>query len=129
VAIRAQDHESLDSGEELPHIARPGIAQQSIPGPGGQGNLLALAFAGSRENVVDQQIEVFPAAAEWRQHHHGVGQPVVEVGPESFALLELVTVAIGGGHDQGVHANILVGADTAKLSALEEPQQPRLKLQ
>ena len=124
-----QDHGALHGVLQFAHISRPIVLQQQVAG------LLRDAFHRLAKTEIvtldeefDERENILLAMPQGRNEDGDDAEPVEQVlakGPIAHALLQ---IAIGGGDDADIHADILHAADAADGLILQRPQQFRLQV-
>src|SRR5689334_22279192 len=118
-----QDRGALNHAEQLPIIARPIVAHQTIHRlPGESLQRLAEIFGEAAKEVADQQRNVFTALAQRRQAQWEYVQTVKQIRSKAVGLYRFSEVAIRRGDDTDGNFDRLRGAHSLELSFLENPE-------
>ena len=109
---------------QLPHIARPGVAQQGctlawLQAAFGQ----AMAAAGGFGKVLEQQQGIFAALAQRGDAQRGNVQAVIQVGAEAALVGGLTEVFLGRGDHPDIQRDQLVTAKAFDHPLLQQAQQ------
>src|SRR5438552_3349644 len=124
------DDGPLDHVLELPHIARPGIPDESVQALRSDGlDALLEPATQLREEVLGEQRDVLGALAQRRHAHGEDGQPVEEIASERAPLDLGLEVLVGGGDEADVDVDGPVGAHRGHLLLLDGPQELALEVQ
>jgi hypothetical protein len=125
-----EDHRALDDVLQLPHVARPGVANQGVHDRRWDGlDPPAHPPGEPLGEMAHQTRDVLRAIAQGRQHEREDVQAVVEVTAEAAVSDHLGQVAVGGRHQAHVHPKRLGAAQALELLLLEHAKQPGLQLE
>ncbi|MNZ11188.1 hypothetical protein D3C78_280510 [compost metagenome] len=123
------DRHALHQVGQLAHVARPVVVAQRHDRGGVEADGTALLVLHARDELVDQQRDVFHPLAQ-RRHLDGEDvEAVVEILAEAAGLDHLFEVLVGGGDDAHVDVLGLVAADPLEGALLQHAQQLDLHLQ
>src|SRR5690606_31477497 len=129
---------------QLPHVPRPGVRAQAVPGARVELRQLrpGLTLAASArallaepldaeplEEVTDEDLEVTEAVPQRRQHDADDGEPVVEILSKAAAAHLLLEVPVRRRDDAHVHALVVVPTDHLHRAALDGAQQLWLQVE
>src|SRR5258706_5349594 len=127
---RAHDDEPLDHVAQLAHVAGPVVRQEVGERLDRDGlGPLAVLRREERDEVGDQQREVFPALPQRRHLDRDDVQAVVEILAERAGRDALGQVLVGGSQHPHVHPQGVLAAHPLEGLLLERPQHLGLGLE
>ena len=118
-----ENYAALDDVFELADVAGPLVVDESAHGVWGEfADLEVVLFGEVVEEAVDEQGDIFSAAAQRRHLDGDDVEAVVEIVAELAFADGLAEVDVGGGDDADVDLNLLIAADGHEAALLEDAE-------
>src|ERR1700678_4405874 len=124
-----ENHAALDDVFELAHVAGPLVVYQCAHGVGGElAGFEIVLFGEVFEEAVDEQRNVFAAAAQGGQVDGDDVEAVEEVVAKLAVADGLAQVDVGGGYDADIDLRLLRAAERGEAAVLQDAQDLGLRV-